>query len=208
MPRLTHTLEMRYIYRQEHPTRGIRGWQVSYKRGLKKQIHCYFGDLAYGGKEEALAAAKAFRDQLRARYDPDEPKTPQKARRVLRVENKLTELIGIRIAKAIRKSTPLPSYSWSGYAYVDGKLIHRAWTISKWGYETAFWNAAKHRQSLTGQPLPGAVPEPTPEILEWAKSMAEIGIDIFSTATTCHLRSAQSGRGPRTPDKKNAANDH
>ena len=170
---------MRYIYRQEYPDRRIVGWQVLYARGLQKKISCFFSDQAYGGKEEALAAAKDFRDKLLELHAPPEPSKPPLASRFLRVANKPAELIGMRIALAGKLIGGMPAYNWTGYARVDGKLKNRAWSITKWGYETAFWNAAKHRQSLTGQPLPSAVPAPTNEILEWAAQLEKQGIHVF-----------------------------
>lgn len=172
--------ELKYIYRQEHPESRIFGWQVLYTRGLEREICCYFGDKAYGGKEASFIEAKAFRDQILANHAPPEPATPPLAGRYLRVANKPSELIGIRIALAIPKRKGLhPVYNWTGYARIGGKLINRSFAMTKWGYEAAFWNAAQHRHNLTGQPLPASLPAPPPYIVEWAEQMAEFGIDVF-----------------------------
>ncbi len=51
------------ISRIDLPTIGTRGWQVRLSRGGRR-LTKFFSDRVYGGAEEALRAARVFRDEL------------------------------------------------------------------------------------------------------------------------------------------------
>jgi len=55
--------DYRHIIRQEKTEKTSAGWKVNIKR-RSKYMHKYFRDTKYGGKENALEAAKAYRDSL------------------------------------------------------------------------------------------------------------------------------------------------
>lgn len=181
MPPRRPRSEMKYIYRQEQVGRRYVGWRVEYTRGLATPIRCFFSDKHYGGKRMALAEAKAFRDQVVAIHAPDVPKSQPISSRVLRFGDKPAELIGVRLALVPSKSKEggPPSYHWYASARVDGRLVNRGWSVKKWGYEAAFWGAVKFRHSLTQQPLPKAVPSPSPELLAWAEQLPGNGVQLF-----------------------------
>lgn len=171
--------DLRYISRQDR--KHVKGWQVRYKRGLPKAILCFFGDKAYGGEDLALVEAKAFRDQVVKIHAPNE--SGASARRQRKFRDKPSDLIGVYLsvnyAGARRR---FASYSWAASVIIEGRAVHRTWSIKKWGYEEAFWRAARHRSSLTRQLLPEQVPAPTAALLAWADDLASVGIHVFRNA--------------------------
>ncbi len=55
--------DYRHIIRQKNTGKTVAGWKVNLKR-RSKYMHKYFRDTKYGGRDNALEAAKAYRDSL------------------------------------------------------------------------------------------------------------------------------------------------
>lgn len=63
--------DYRHIIRQKQTTKTSAGWKVNIKR-RRQYMHKYFADSKFGGKENALEAAKAYLDSLMSvASDPD-----------------------------------------------------------------------------------------------------------------------------------------
>ncbi|CAM5531254.1 hypothetical protein TMEC54S_00261 [Thauera mechernichensis] len=152
--------EQRYICRLE----TSKSWRVQYVRGLEKPIQLYFSDRNYGSKEEALAAAKAFRDQVVAIHAPKAPK-PQ--RRNLKYMNKDQTQVGITLRKDFRSGRS-PAYAWSAEYMRGSKPVRRTWSIRRHGYEKAYQLASAWRHEMTGQRM-GQCPPPSQDVVQWAK---------------------------------------
>lgn len=177
MLRNRHPSDLRYIYRSD--SLRMHGWRVEDTRGLRTPIRCFFSDVLYGGYVAALAEAKAFRDQVVALHAPTYLSESALAVRYFKFKDKAAEHVGIHVVVTGLGHAKTPSYHWTASAKIDGKVHRRTWAIRRWGYERAFWLAAHFRHSLTLQPLPSDVPEPTPALRAWADQLAERGISVL-----------------------------
>ncbi|WP_022835250.1 AP2 domain-containing protein [Salisaeta longa] len=115
-----------------HPTHG---WQVRIKR-QKKQHTKYFSDKRFGGTDEALEAAVAYRDELLDELpDPLDP-----VKRSAEARSK-TGVIGLNFCwKDDGSGTPKP-YVQLSWLEEDGTRRSAAYSVRKWNLRRAVWKA-------------------------------------------------------------------
>jgi hypothetical protein len=134
----------------EHPDRHpTHGWQVRIKR-QKKQHTKYFSDKRFGGREEALEKAVAYRDELLETLpDPMDP-----VRRSAEARSK-TGVIGLNFCwKDDGSGTPKP-YVQLSWLEEDGTRRSAAYSVRKWNLRRAVWKACvrlhKAREEHNGE---------------------------------------------------------
>lgn len=135
---------MRNIRRVE--TKERVGWNVKIRRA-KVRREKNFSDKAYGGKDNALVAAKAFRDELLAQLDTPEYEVWKRDRKVA------TNTSGIpgvyRGVAGSKKSSGryIETPYWQAYwTDVHGKRQMRVFSIDAYGDEGAKALAIEARQ--------------------------------------------------------------
>jgi len=155
--RFTQSPSLRYITRSDTE----RYWRVQYARGLAKPISVYFGDATYGGREEALAEAQRFRDQVVAQQNGE---ALREQRRNVRHKDKTAPYVGINL-HVDRKRGRAIYLSWRASYMERDQPRSRSWSVIKYGYEEAFRLASEYRHRMTGQPI-GVCPPLSPELLD------------------------------------------
>ena len=120
------------------------GWEVRIMRRGKK-VEKFFSDNGYGGKTQALRAAKEYRDKLEATMKPytvaERAKKPSK--------RNSSGVVGVRKSyrKDIRDGYEYTYYCWVAQ-WTDGKGRRRtkSFSIDKFGDEKAFQKAVAARK--------------------------------------------------------------
>lgn len=166
---------MRYIIRLDYAK--TRGWNVRFflkgRKGFFKTK--LFSDGKFGGKEEALIAAKAWRDEQEVelkihRYKrTDAPKA--------QIVNARNRSLATGIYLQYRKKDGQDHYAnWEMVTMINGSVVTKTFSISRHGYQGAWKKALASRIKLTGQPVNATEPpEPDDRLKVWAK---EHGIDL------------------------------
>jgi len=133
-----------------HPTHG---WQVRIKR-QKKQHTKYFSDKRYGGKEEALNEAIAYRDELIEELpDPMDP-----VRRSAEARSK-TGVIGLNFCWKDDGSGTSKPYVQLSWLEGDGTRRSAAYSVRKWNLRRAVWKACVRLHKARAEHQTGEVEE-------------------------------------------------
>ncbi|GAB5537768.1 MAG: AP2 domain-containing protein [Rubricoccaceae bacterium] len=115
----------------EHPRRHpTHGWQVRHRRDGQR-LSKFFADARNGGRDEALEAAIAYRDQLFANLPTPERK-PRKA-----WSN--TGVVGLSVREKAEGARP-KLYVQLNWMDADGKRRASSYSVEKWGLRRALWN--------------------------------------------------------------------
>jgi hypothetical protein len=133
---------MRCIQRVD---KGHHAWRVVMRR-MDQHLRQFFADSAYGGKDQALAAAVAWRDQNEAAVSVVDLEVWNRDR--TRASNK-SGVVGVyrHINVKKRKDGPVMFPQWIGYwQNADGKRSLRSFNVAKYGEETAKQLAIRARQ--------------------------------------------------------------
>ena len=112
---------------------ATHGWQVRVRRSGKRHTK-FFSDGRYEGREDALQAAVAFRDELLGELPEVTPPSQRKAWSNTGVAGlSLRDKLG-----ADGLNNPYVQLSW-----IDGDSRRRgaAYSVNKWGLRQALWNA-------------------------------------------------------------------
>ena len=120
-------IEPSEAYPRRHPTHG---WQVRARRDGKR-LSKFFADAKHDGRDAALAAAKAYRDQLLSDM-PDAPQKPRKA-----WSN--TGVVGLSVREKAEGAKPR-LYVQLNWVDADKKRRAASYSVEKWGLRRALWN--------------------------------------------------------------------
>ncbi len=119
-------------------------WQVTIQRWNRVYIR-NFPDRRHGGRDQALAAAQAYRDNLLAQHAP---MTRQARCAVLKKHNQsgmsgVTRIVPIdrRCTQAIRPACWVARWPGKGRT-----IVHRSFSVAKYGEWGAYLNAVQARQ--------------------------------------------------------------
>jgi hypothetical protein len=110
-----------------HPTHG---WQVRLRRDGERHTK-FFADARHGGREGALAAAVAYRDELLSAV-ADAPQRPRRA-----WSNTGVVGLSVREKQEGDDARPYVQINWIG---ADGKRRAASYSVGKWGLRRALWN--------------------------------------------------------------------
>lgn len=114
-------------YPRRHPTHG---WQVRARRDGKR-LSKFFADAKHDGKDDALNAAKEYRDRLLASLPEEDPK-PRKA-----WSN--TGVVGLSVREKVDGDTS-KLYVQLNWMDANGKRRAGSYSVEKWGLRRALWN--------------------------------------------------------------------
>jgi hypothetical protein len=127
--------------------KGHHTWRVVMRR-QHRHLRQHFTDSVYGGKEQALAAAVAFRDQMEAELSGVDYVVWQ--REWMRAHNK-SGTVGVyrNINTKKRGERTIQQAQWMAYwQNANGKRSVRSFNVSKYGEEGAKQLAIRARQAL------------------------------------------------------------
>ena len=130
---------------------STHGWFVrGYRNG--KTYSRLFSDLKCGGREEALAEARRYRETLRRKLETI-PEKPRARRIVTSDARNRTGVIGVcRTIKKSPKGVPHACYSVS-WRPQRGLQKCTSFSIRKYGEEEAFRLAVEYRRKMMGKVL-------------------------------------------------------
>jgi len=115
----------------EHPRRHpTHGWQVRHRRNGQR-LSKFFADTRHNGRDGALEAAIAYRDQLFAELPTPERK-PRKA-----WSN--TGVVGLSVREKAEGVHP-KLYVQLNWMDANGKRRASSYSVEKWGLRRALWN--------------------------------------------------------------------
>jgi hypothetical protein len=114
-------------YPRRHPTHG---WQVRLRRDGERHTK-FFADARHGGREGALGAAVAYRDDLLA----EAAGAPPRPRRAW--SNTGVVGLSVRDKEEGGEARPYVQINWIG---ADGKRRAASYSVGKWGLRRALWN--------------------------------------------------------------------
>jgi hypothetical protein len=132
------------IYRIELAS-GSRGWHVNVKRG-NQPLTRHFGDSTFGGHANALAAARAWRDEMMRKVSV--PDYVVWRRDIVKSHN-TSGIVGVHrnVVRTRSKGKLVETSYWTGcWTTLDGKTRARAFNIAKYGEEQAKLLAARFRE--------------------------------------------------------------
>jgi hypothetical protein len=120
----------------DHPNRhSTHGWQVRIRRQGEQHTK-YFSDKRFGGKESALETALEHRDELLEEL----PEAEDPVRKSAEARSK-TGVIGLNFNHKDDGSGNKKPYIQLSWLDSDGNRGSAAYSIKKWGFENAIWNA-------------------------------------------------------------------
>ncbi|HMS85234.1 MAG TPA: AP2 domain-containing protein [Nitrospira sp.] len=132
------------IQRIDHQRSRTHAWKVIIQR--RKTIYMrYFSDGRHEGKEAALKAAKAYRDQLIARHPP----MTRREVCVIRKTNNTSGVSGITRIDSVEwtQSRKVHRLYWDAqWPTLSGKPVHRKFSITLYGERRAFQLAVHARR--------------------------------------------------------------
>ena len=132
---------MHHLYRVDHEPSDAHYWRVRVQR-QRRVYRRTFNDLRYGGRESALSAAQAYRDNLIQSL----PATGHFSARV-RINNR-SGISGVRRVDCV---VVFPGRSQRQIYWVatcprgDGRTKHRKFFVTKYGEEGAYQRALDTR---------------------------------------------------------------
>lgn len=113
---------------------GTYGWQVRMRRQGQRRTK-FFSDKKYGGRDEALEVAMAYRDMIEK--DMPEPASPVKASKEARSKSGVP---GLSVTERERGGRT-KAYVQLNWLDSKGNRHTKAFSIEKWGLRRALWNA-------------------------------------------------------------------
>ncbi len=137
-----HITRANYLDVNGKPASG--GFMVRFQRRGKNH-QSYFGDLRYGGKKHALAAARAHRDQIEPKF---RTLTPVERAKLLTASN-TSGTVGVRwVTKEIVRGDKKYSFLFACAAWsINGKRRSKSFSTEKYGKEKAWDLALKARKA-------------------------------------------------------------
>ena len=129
--RLHHITRIDIHPSDEHPDRHpTHGWQVRVRRDGERMSK-FFADAKHDGRDGALEAAFAYRNELLAEL-PTEPTKPRQA-----WSN--TGVVGLSLRE--KTTGPRPKlYVQLNWINAEGKRKAGSYSVEKWGIRRALWN--------------------------------------------------------------------
>lgn len=147
------------ITRVDNDISRTHGWLVTLQR--RGTIHRrQFSDGVHGGKAKALAAAKAFREEILARHPP----LSRREHAEIRKKNNKSGVVGVcRYCASETRDRPARERRWfwvASWVLPDGRAKRVKFSVNKYGEEGAFKMAARARRAamkgMEGDFDPGA----------------------------------------------------
>lgn len=145
---------MRRIYRIDHEASRTHSWFVTIQR-RKRIVHRHFSDGVHGGKLKALAAAKAYRNQLMN----DLRTLSRKEVCEIRKKNNRSGVSGVSRHEAPGRTPTSPRHIFwlAQWPIGNGKAKKRKFSVKRYGERGAYLRALKARRhalaTLTSEPL-------------------------------------------------------
>ncbi len=135
---------MRNICRRDHEGSKTHCWRVE----IRRQSRTYrrsFSDGRYGGRANALQAARAYRDQLVAAY----PRLTRSAYCAIVRKNNRSGISGLtRVDRVELSGRPQRKLYWEAQVPLGhGRAQHRRFSILKYGEEGAYQRALVARET-------------------------------------------------------------
>lgn len=146
-------------------SRADRCWRVWVQYGKFNSGQLYFGDAKFGGRQNALVAAKFHRDRL-VRENGIPMRTYTGNGYCVTSKRNTSGTVGITLAKT--DSGPTLRVFWSSRSMVDGHQTQTARSIRKFGYIRAWQLVAAVRAKHTGLQIPAIPPAPPEWLKKWA----------------------------------------
>lgn len=144
MPKLNPNRNISRVDYDPEDRSGSHGYLLRFmRRGYT--VESFFSDATHGGKRNALAEARKFRDQLEEAYPP----YSRQELAELKSTRNTSGIVGVRYVEEVDKRWPSqPSYAywvaqWSPAPYVQKT---RRFSVDKYGYEKARQLAVKARK--------------------------------------------------------------
>jgi hypothetical protein len=138
----THPEKSRHVHRVDLPGKQLVGWGVRYQRG-RKYVARFFTDRAYGGRDEAHAAALRFVSGRR--QDGDELLALLR-----RLSPRKTSRFGLPGVTRLARSPPDRGAFWVAYWNdVHGRKVQRKFSVSVHGEYLARELAIETRRNAT-----------------------------------------------------------
>lgn len=140
-------LENKHIVRLED-RKGTKGWQLRVPRWHPLYPYTqYFADAQFPSKAKALAAAKARRRELF-----EDEGFNHKVNRHSKKQFDQPEAVGLSFAQDLRR-LPKQVWYWTAYWSEAGLQKHKAFSVSRFGFEGALAAAVQVREGITGQAI-------------------------------------------------------
>jgi hypothetical protein len=144
MPR--HVVRIDIEPTEEHPNRSrTHGWQVRINHRGQRATK-FFADKKYGGRDEALAVAIEYRDEMLGQL----PKPGELDERTAQARSN-SGVPGIRLA--FKNDVP---YVESNWVHAGGRSAS-SFSIERWGLRKATWKACRSRAVGRGITRPDRV---------------------------------------------------
>lgn len=121
------------------------GWKVAFRR-KSREWHKYFSDAAYGGKRQALSAAKLWRNEWFAKLSGIDYKV---WRRELVPPSNTTGIVGVHrgVMRKMSGGKVVDWVNWQAYwRDADGRRKTKSFSVNKYGEEEAKALAKRARQ--------------------------------------------------------------
>jgi hypothetical protein len=138
------------VTRVDNAVSRTHGWLVTIQRRgtiFRKQ----FSDGVLGGKAKSLAAAKAYRDEVVAKYPP---LSKREHAEILKKNNK-SGVVGVcRYCASETRQKPVSEKRWfwvASWVLPDGRAKRIKFSVKKYGEEGAFKMAVKARRNAIRQ---------------------------------------------------------
>lgn len=157
---------LRFVTRA-HPS-TMAGWRVWVTFNGVDYGQTYFGDLKYGGQDEALLAALAYRDKVIKKHHIPLRSYAGNGYCVQSSRSK-TGVPGVTLSYCRRGESV--TVRWHVRYQDEGAQQHKSWSVRKYGYVGAWRLATQVRARVTGTQPPALPPPPPPWLLEWAKDI-------------------------------------
>lgn len=154
---------MRFITRMDYGR--TCGWWVRISAQGKNLASKLFSDLKHGGKDSALAEAKAWRDQQEARYATRLGLTPNKRRHHQSDRRNLSGVVGVVPDVSRRNGVGIRACKaiWTDAA---GASRYKRYSVVQHGYSGAFRQALKKRCEMVGIEVPSIQPSPEARLID------------------------------------------
>ena len=135
---------MHHIGRIDHDRTNRHGWRVTIQRWNRISIR-NFSDRHYGGRDQALAAAQVYRDELLAQRAP----MTRRARCTILKKNNQSGVSGVtRLEPRAhgREQTLGPAYWVARWPGEGRRIRQRRFSVTKYGEWGAYLKAVQARQ--------------------------------------------------------------